>query len=339
MLHTLSAFSSTELDSIVMNLLHQFLFTWRYSMPVAAITIFAVLAVFHGWSGSLDTGNAPSYFSSQREYLGMVLLVVLMPPYLVVSLLYGTRRSLALAHQIDQANATQLSDRVTQIPLRLVFWFSLAGLLYAVIFNLPGFALNLFDTTSTEQALIVGQISVWMMLSIVLAVRVHVARGFRQVSRHVPVNIFETSNLKPFAQVGLIDVLTIAFGMVLSTVQSLDLSFRPDNYSKALVVILPAIIYLTLYPIWDIHKRLLALKKQELDMLNQKINNASKSLESAAINALEVLLQRRERTQAVSTWPMDVATLRTFLFYVIIPPLAWVGAALVEFLIDGFIQG
>jgi hypothetical protein len=52
---------------------------------------------------------------------------------------------------------------------------------------------------------------------------------------------------------------------------------------------------------------------------------------------LENLLQRRERVLAASTWPMDVGTLRRFVFYIIISPLAWVGAALVESLLEGFL--
>ena len=57
------------------------------------------------------------------------------------------------------------------------------------------------------------------------------------------------------------------------------------------------------------------------------------------MNTLEVLLQRRERVSNAATWPIDVGFLQRFLFYIIIPPLAWVGAALVEFVIDGFIRG
>ena len=42
---------------------------------------------------------------------------------------------------------------------------------------------------------------------------------------------------------------------------------------------------------------------------------------------------RREIAQA-STWPFDSSNLTRLLFYLIIPPLTWAGAALIENLVD-----
>ena len=76
----------------------------------------------------------------------------------------------------------------------------------------------------------------------------------------------------------------------------------------------------------------------QLDELNNMIRQASKAIEPAAVADLETLLQRRERVLAAPTWPVDIAILQRLLFYIIIPPLAWVGAALVEMFVDGFVQ-
>lgn len=189
-----------------------------------------------------------------------------------------------------------------------------------------------------ERAMVFGQMLLWTLLGVLLAVRIHVSHAFNRASHQVAVSIFETSNLKPFAMIGLVDVLLVAGGMVLSTVQSLDFSFRPENYTNALVVAVPAMLFLAIYPMWPLHRRLSAYRTCQLHEVNEQIRGALDSLQPDHMERLEILLQRRERVLAASTWPMDVDTLRRFVFYIIIPPLAWVGAAMVESLLEGFLR-
>ncbi len=269
----------------------------------------------------------------------MVLLLVLMPAYIIVSFIYAQRRSLDLARQIDAANQLTLSTVIKHPPKRAVLIAAVLGFLYAIAFNVPGNGANLLTTSPPERAVILGQLLIWSMMGCLLYVRIHIARAFRRASESVTVDIFEPSRLRPFAQSALTDVLIIVIGLVLSTVQSLDFSFRPDNYSKALVILVPAIIFLSLYPIWGLHQRMSALRREQLRMLNSRIGDASKALVDADVANLEILLQRRERVSSAATWPIDISILQRFLFYIIIPPLAWIGAALVELLIDGFISG
>ena len=315
------------------------LFDWRLSIPVCCTVALVILVSYYGLSGNYTTESHPWYFGSLREYQGMVLMLTILPVFIILALIAGLRRSAEIATTIDQTSSTNLLQEVRKFPLRLCAFWAFVGFLYAIVVNVPGNGLNFFVTDSVERALILGQIFLWMMLGAFLPVRVEIARAFNRVSEQVHVDIFETTNLKPFARIGLIDVLIVSGAMVLSTVQSLDLAFRPDNYSKALVIAIPAILFLAIYPVWGIHRRMLAQKKSGLDELNQLIREASKNLTEPQMNQLETLLQRRARLTATSSWPVDVRILQRFLFYIVIPPLAWIGAALVELLIEGFISG
>ncbi len=51
------------------------------------------------------------------------------------------------------------------------------------------------------------------------------------------------------------------------------------------------------------------------------------------------LLARKSAIQAVRTWPMDLSIFSRFVLYVFIPPLAWIGAALMENFLDFYIAG
>ena len=49
---------------------------------------------------------------------------------------------------------------------------------------------------------------------------------------------------------------------------------------------------------------------------------------------MDTLLDMRERVAHAPGWPMDLAGVRRILLYVVLPPLTWAAAALVEMLID-----
>jgi hypothetical protein len=315
-----------------------FIYQWRYSSPaITGVALGVTISFFH-LSGSLVATEPPWYFDSIRAFQGMLLLMILLPAYAGLCVIQGQRKTVELAMKIDLMNETTLAASVMHLPLKPAIAAAVCGFLYAAVVNIPGHGLNFFEVDSIERSTIVGQIVIWVVMFVLLYFRLRIARAFNQASDAVEVDIFETDNLKPFAQIGLLDVLIISGAIILSTVQSLDFSFRPENYSKALFIAIPAVIFLATYPMYAIHRRMSAIAENELNSLNATIAAASKTLEHEAMEKLEVLLQRRERVQSLSTWPVDVHILQRFLFYTIIPPLAWVGAALVEFVITGFIQ-
>ena len=161
----------------------------------------AALGLFYFASGAFTGEIIPWYFSSYREVLGMVLLLILMPTYIIVSYLYGARRTLQLATLVDATNGTQLANVVTQVPLRYLALFGFLGWLYAIFVNVPSYGLNLFRTNSVEQSIILGQMVIWTMMGYLLFIRARIARSFNHASKDLSVDIFETTNLRPFAQI------------------------------------------------------------------------------------------------------------------------------------------
>ncbi len=314
-----------------------FLFDWQHSAVVAGSAIVLLMILFFYLSGSL-TGEPPWYFDSVREFQGMLLMMVLMPAYFGFVFIKGWRRSLELAREIDNTYKTGLTQAALTVPPGVLLIGAVVGFMFAILFNIPGYALNFFSTDSIERSTITGQLLIWTSATALVGFRIRLAFAFNRTSEKVDIDIFETSHLKPFAQIGLIDVLVIVGALVISTLQSLDFSFRPDNYINALTFAIPTLIFMSIYPMHRLHRRMLSIKKSQLDEVNQLIAAAPKDLASEHVQKLEMLLQRRERIEDAATWPIDISIVQRFLFYIVIPPLAWVGAALVEFAIDSFIQ-
>lgn len=307
--------------------------------PIGALGLFIVLCLYYLWSGALSPEPLPRFFESAAQVQGMLLLFVLVVPFIWWAMVFARRRSLELAREIDhQFPGVSLTSQVLTVPLSWLGAGLGLGLLYAVFFNIPDSMVNIGEANRLEVSIIVGQILVWLAVGALLAFRLRVGLCFHRVAKEVPMDLFEHSPLKPFARLGLVDVVVVAGGMIISTVQSLDFSFRPDNYSKALIVVVPAVVYMMVYPMYPLHHRLQAAKNEQLALINDAVRTASKAMESSSMAQLELLLQRRARIRETPTWPVDLAIVQRFVFYLVVPPLAWVGAALVEMALTNFVD-
>jgi hypothetical protein len=102
---------------------------------------------------------------------------------------------------------------------------------------------------------------------------------------------------------------------------------------------IPAIILLMLIPIWSVHLRIRQSKQQALTSIDREIRATSTSLESEPLQRLNGLLERRRLVSHSRNWPMDFSIFTRVVFYVLIPPLAWAGAAFVELALDSYLAG
>jgi hypothetical protein len=82
-----------------------------------------------------------------------------------------------------------------------------------------------------------------------------------------------------------------------------------------------------------------AIKQQQLDSVNERIDTClqggnAAAPDSAALAELAPLLSYKREIAGVSTWPFDIGNVTRFSLYLVIPPLTWVAAALIENLVD-----
>lgn len=307
----------------------------RHAPLLAGLGVAVVLASALLLVDAFSPPALPTGFSSMGQLVGMDLLLILVPAYLITSWGYAQRRSRELLARVDQMlPRPEFAARVQSPPTRLLIG-AVVGVLYAVVFNLPIDSLGgLIEGGALLMVLVACMILVWMSVGLTLSARLHVSRLFLEAGRRVPVDLYDRAPLEPFARAGMGDLLLVVGALVLSTVQSIDATFRAENYLYALVVAVPAGLVLLIWPMASLHGRLKALKRAELAELDRLIGAASKALDPAAMERLERLLQRRQRANEVYTWPLNVAMVSRILLYGVIPPAAWVAAALVEQFIE-----
>ena len=273
-------------------------------------------------------------FTSQAQLTGMILLMTLVPIWMLGCFIVTQRHSLAMAKRLDD----DLAQSVLILPRRYVVAGLCGGLVYALALNVPIGQVELVLAGNGPMiAVFVGQLVVWICVGFLLAIRLYVGKLFYQLGKTIKISIFEQSLLQPFARVGMLDVGIVVGALVIAVVQSIDAQFRLGNYATAFLVAVPAGTALLIRPMWSLHRRLAERKQKLLEQVCQQLEVASEQTSAADMAVLESLLQRRGRIKAIHTWPVDVAIWRRLFFYVLIPPLAWSGAALVEVVIDKFL--
>lgn len=286
-----------------------------------------------------DRQNGP--FADPIETLGSFLLFSLLTPYLIMCLLAGLRGN-NLTHQQWPAAlpAAGLAHRYQYIR-----WWPLA-LLVAVLFALfgninwgsmelqpgqPGF--------NTSAMLVFGQVVMWAAVGLVLFISCHECWVLGQMGRVVTIDLYNLDALNGFGRAGLNSFLMVVGALALTTIQSIDAEFRAENYLNGLYVGIPAAIVLVALPISSLHLRIRRLKRQAMEELDAETRAVSRTLDQESLLRLNALLQRREFIRGLRNWPMDLSIFSRFVLYVFIPPLAWVGAALVELLLDSMLIG
>jgi hypothetical protein len=116
--------------------------------------------------------------------------------------------------------------------------------------------------------------------------------------------------------------------------QSLDAEFRWVNYQTGLIFGTISASILFYLPVSGVHDGIREAKARRLEEIQSLIG----AIDQSNVASLESLIAHRERILHLSAWPLDLSILSRVGFYLIIPPLAWVGAALVETLVQGYLD-
>jgi hypothetical protein len=320
-----------------LKLLDFIIYQARYAAALASLSCMTILTALFLVSGTLEPEVLPEYYTSFEQLLGTVILLILVPSFSLVFLISGQRRSMRYGQELSDSGASDEGPESWLRPMKVrvpVIGAGL-GLLYALLVNTPlSWLTDFVHADSETRSIVIGQAVLWTLLGLTLSYRLHTAFSYNKLGRRIRFDLLDVSRVAPFAKNGVDDVLAIAILLALSITQALDAQFRFDNYAAAMLIALPAAGFLFLLPMLSIHRRLVRARTEYVAEMNSQIASASRELEPEAIQKLEFLMQHRDRVSNILTWPLDWTIYSRLAFYTILPPLAWLGAAFVEFGVD-----
>jgi len=159
-----------------------------------------------------------------------------------------------------------------------------------------------------------------------------------QLAKRLPeLNLLDADSFKPFAQQGVQSALLI---IILMSING-HIAFRPGSGVIGATVLITVMLVLTMIalilPVRGIHRRIQARKHEELAVIREQIRLERDKLLTGSYQTTEnlpVLLAMETRIERVPEWPFDIGSLSRFSFYLLLGLGSWVGAALVERLMN-----
>jgi hypothetical protein len=120
---------------------------------------------------------------------------------------------------------------------------------------------------------------------------------------------------------------------------SIEAGLNPMAYIPGLLATGVPMLLLAALPVWPVHRRIAAARRHALQEVNACIATlppADPAAPETLVDLAPLLGYRRELLE-VSEWPFDVGVVTRLGLYLIIPPLTWVGAALIEHVVEGLL--
>jgi hypothetical protein len=142
----------------------------------------------------------------------------------------------------------------------------------------------------------------------------------------VRIDLGDPRGLGIFADVGLRHLLLIVIGLSVIPMQAiLTGGLGLIDFLPPLIVTVPVAVIVLALPMWGIHRAIVTAKDAELE-------RATAAMRDAAADSDRHLLWwlYRQHIAQSPDWPVAARSATRIALYVVIPPLAWVGAALVQ---------
>lgn len=188
-----------------------------------------------------------------------------------------------------------------------------------------------------------GTLMVWMVMTTVIVMLIQQSILFGKLgANEVRVSLLATRTLVPFASVSISSSLAIIGALAFFPLIGLESEMNAAESLPGVIAIFGSLIVMFIIPVWPVHRRLVKKKTQALASLDDRIGDRLREsdetrLESTDIDKLLPLLNYRREIEQVSTWPFDLDNVATLALYLVIVPLTWAGAALIENLVNALI--
>lgn len=171
----------------------------------------------------------------------------------------------------------------------------------------------------------------------IVVLAVYEALAFARLGRRARVDPLDPTPFAAFAQVGLRGVLLWTVFVVILGIQSWVAPWSPSVALVFVALLIGLAVTVLVLPMRGVHERMRAEKQRELARVRDAIRRRARGEATTARFGdahLADLVAYETRIAGAATWPIDASTLLRFSLYVSVGLGSWLGAALVERLLD-----
>lgn len=315
--------------------------------------LLGLLSLIFGVFTLNSVGGIVRMDTTEQQFLGTLVLFILLPSYLLAMLIYawrGTETALVqLEPLIPQDNVTCI-NALARVDiglkrLRPISWLYIGLGVSLGIYQSSRYTVTHFFETGLlnlmDAGYVLGNMVVLMFAVMWVCWRLPVSIAFLKLGRELNIDLYRLDRAQALTRMATTDFLTAAGGMAFMALQSLDAEFRLQNYVAGIAIGLPAGLVLMGLPVWGLHEKIVLLKRQRLAALYSQIEEIMSATNSDSatdedIVRLEAVTAHTARIRSMTSWPINLRLITRIFAYGVIPPLAWVGAALVENVVDSW---
>lgn len=189
-------------------------------------------------------------------------------------------------------------------------------------------------TTLPALLTIIATLLIWIVMTAVIASLLDCALLFRRAALRVRVDPLNTRLLTPFGSVAVSSTLAMIGAQAAFPAMMFESEVTYLTYLPGLIATGLPMLFLFLLPVWPVHRRIARAKREALLAINGHIAHLPRSETAEALHTLSAALVYRREVESAAEWPFDTTVMGRLGLYLVIPPLTWIGAALIEMLLD-----
>jgi hypothetical protein len=316
-------------------------------LPGVFALFWLVLATFFMWLFGVFSPTVHDQVPGQAG-VGFGLFFAFVNPYVIVSGAYVLRESRALLMDLRSsiecdddtfAAMTQSIETMTVGSFIRTSFFGLSmGFVHLLLITgSPAELLHTFSQSLNGLGAVFGTLLTWFCINHLLAIFIRNAHVFARLGQDmVSIDVLNIHKLHPFGGVALLPTFSLLGAQLLYPIMLLGGEFNAAAMLPGFLLTTVILCFLFVRPAWPLHRRLLAAKTTAIRVVDEDI--ARWQIDgSSDLRELQPLLAYREYLYGLSEWPFQVSVLARWAVYLVIPPLTWILAALMEALVDSMI--
>ena len=178
----------------------------------------------------------------------------------------------------------------------------------------------------------VGTLLTWLIVTSVVAAFIDLGGVLASLSeRHLAIDLLMPEHTYRFGRTALLPTVALVGTQMLYPLLSLDGSINLSAVLPGFLVTVTAAVFLFLRSIWPVHRRLQALKAEAIAHVDAVLEAERNAIPGAdTMQRLGGIIAYRDYFERLESWPFRMTTALRWMFYLLIPPMTWVGAALME---------
>ena len=313
----------------------------RFGRLLAAAGILLLLLGAYATAG-MFTGHSPRSAPPTVAVFFAVILAYIVPTFhYIVARCTDAFTELtphvdASVHEIETWRRA-ITQRDLGSQLAIVAIGIAAGLAHNYALSQPAATAGDSLTGRLYVAVVGGTMLVWIVMTAVISGLFRIAGIFARLAKRVRIDLLQPRSMTPFARVAVILTLVMIGAQAAFPLLWLDESTSAVASIPGLIATGVTMLFLFAMPLLPIHRQIAAAKTAEITRLDALVAVAPRGVQdgTGSLAQLAPLLAYRREIEAAREWPFDTGVSGRLAFYLVIPPITWVGAALIQHFVEG----